>query len=470
MAVNPSLRLDLGGGVSLDLALVRPGAFTQGSPPDEAGRADDESQRTVRITGNYYMCRTSVTRGQWERFVGETGYRSEAESGTSGGYGWDGSALTQRKQFNWRNPGFPQTADHPVCLVTFADAQAFCAWLERKSQRKITLPSEAQWEYACRSGTTTAWHAGATDADCDRCAWHKGNAGNGTRPADAKQPNSRNVVIGGNVAEWCLDWYAPYQAGDATDPRQDNANLSDKPRRVLRGGSWSRDAKNTRSAARYRADPHSRNADIGFRIVGATESTAAAAPPSAKVPQPPVEAGPGGTAPSSAPATASRTPAPIHVTAHSNGSAGFGLLGGLFCLVVPVGLIFLVVRLISRSQAPPDNPFVAPPQPSDRRSIPPSFVRTMDDGFWINGDWPVGTALRLAYLADGAAMTHDLIYRPGPDGHFFYTGTRPDSVTVMPDDASARMQQPPPLASAAVVSPAFRQSGSSVPPIYPSAY
>ena len=145
-------------------------------------------------------------------------------------------------------------------------------------------------------------------------------------------------------------------------------------------------------------------------------------------------------------------------------------MSGLLCLLAPVVLIILIVRQLKRSQTPPDNPFVASPQASNIRPGTPSFVRTMDDGFWINGDWPVGTPLRLGYLTNGAGMTHDLIYRPGPDGHFFYTGTRPDSVSVMPDDPSGVMSQPPPLEAAPPVSPDIRPSASSAPPIYPSAY
>lgn len=259
---NPEIRIDLGSGVSLPVLEVPAGRFLRGSPDDEPGHGGDETQGEVTISRSFLIGKTPVTVAQWERFVAETGYRMEAEKGSSGGFGWNGAALVQNKSYTWRNPGFPQGRDHPVCIVTFGDSLAFCAWLERKTHRKVTLPTEAQWEYACRAGTTTAWHAGATSAAGERSAWHKGNAGNATHPVDQKEANPWGLVIGGNVGEWCMDWYGPYQNGALIDPLQENRNLSDKPRRVLRGGSWSRDLKNTRSAARWRADPGSRTADV----------------------------------------------------------------------------------------------------------------------------------------------------------------------------------------------------------------
>ena len=163
-------------------------------------------------------------------------------------------------------------------------------------------------------------------------------------------------------------------------------------------------------------------------------------------------------------------PAPVHVSHISHGISGFGLLGGLLCLGAPLLLIVFIVRQLTRSQYPANNPLVVPAQPVQIGVGTPMYVRTMDDGFWITGDWPVGTPLRLSYLANGAPMTHDLIYRPGPDGHFFYTGMRPDSVMVVPDDSSGFMQQPAPLPVAEVMPPELPSGGSSGPPIYPSAY
>ena len=247
--------------------------------------------------------------------------------------------------------------------------------------------------YACRAGTTSAWFDGVSGNG----AWHKDNAGNGTQPVDSKPANPWELFIGGNVSEWCLDWYAPYPAGETVDPRQDNPNLSDKPRRVLRGGSWIRGASNTRSAARYRADPRSRNADIGFRIVCAVEAN----PPPAAVNLPSVESN------VPAPRDAEEDPASRAVeeapksrheeipAVRSHRSRGGAVIGGLFkgliCFLVPVLIVFILIRKsIRRKSAPLPQSDAFLRRPGGAAAAP---VRKTDDGFWIQGDWPEGTLL-----------------------------------------------------------------------------
>lgn len=488
-AAEPALKIDLGRGATLDLRLVHAGEFTQGSPAGETGRSEDETARPVRLSHDYYVSRTSITRGQWAGFIAETGYRSEAETGASGGFGWDGAALSQRKEFSWKNPGFSQTDAHPVCLVTFADAEAFCRWLQKKTGRPTRLPTEAEWEYACRAGTTTAWYAGATPADADRIAWHQGNAGNGTRPVDSRPANPWDLIIGGNVSEWCLDWYAPYPAGAAVDPRQDNPNLSDKPRRVLRGGSWLRNVKNTRSAARYRVDARSRNADIGFRIVCEVTPVASPGtpPPLPEKPStgmaPPLVPPSTGTRESSEPVLHDPPPAQT-VTRSSNPvfSGLSSLLGGLVCLALPIGIVFLVVRSLNARRSASTSSSSSPPGYLPRQVAAPSQsnVRKVDDGFWIQGDWPAGTMLNLHYLVQGAAMAQSLMYRPGPEGHFVYTGTPPDSVSIAMAGAAGGSVVEQLVDS--IGSPGFRSSSfpsrtverhtpsTPAPPRFPSAY
>jgi formylglycine-generating enzyme len=465
-AAESPIRIDLGAGVTLDLVEVAAGTFEQGSPPSEAGRGVDEIQRRVTISKNYYISRTSVTKSQWERFVAETGYRTEAETGTSGGFGWDGNALVQKKFFTWSNPGFQQTADHPVCLVTFPDAQAFCVWLERKSKRRTSLPTEAQWEYACRAGTSSAWHTGE---DADAVAWHKSNAGNGTRPVNSRPANAWGLHIGGNVSEWCLDWYAPYPGGPATDPLQNQPAPGDKARRVLRGGSWLRDAKNTRSAARYRADPRSRNADIGFRVVCAEVAAAAPSRPPVVPSLPKVEAEPGDAPVPSAPVLVPpQLPAEMPHSAPPMVERIFNGLGGLLCLLIPIGVIIAFIKLLAGHGKREVQPTLTLP----KASLPRPPVRKTDDGFWIHGDWPEGALLRLRYVVGGAETIADLAYRPGAEGQFVYTGARPDSVSVVPDGGD-----PPPLptlfdapTSSELNRPTVRESRDPRPPVFPSAY
>ena len=468
-ASEPALRIDLGQDVSISLAHIPAGSFPQGSPGSERGRSADESQRPVRITRGFFLATTPVTRAQWERFTRETGYRTEAETGPSGGFGWNGNSLVQNKQYTWKNPGFDQSAEDPVCLVTWSDAQSFCIWASAKATRKVDLPTEAEWEYACRAGTTTAWHAGPEGDDGDRSTWHAGNSGHRTHPVTSRPANPWGLVIGGNVSEWCLDWYAPYPAEAAVDPIQTNPNLSEKPRRVLRGGSWLRDLKNTRSAARYRADAHSRNADIGFRIAAADNLPVPPPVPNTNPhpqptrPQPLTPAPPTPVPPpapvSDFPTSSPPTPSPLHPMNFSpehasfpEGLGGFavgGMLIGVLPILVILGIAVFVIRKIfgavSNALSPP-MPGISPLSGVPVRGFSP--FRAMDDGFWIQSNWPAGTPLHLSYLCGGIPRTHTVIYRPGPEGHFIYTGERPDDIQVNPLDTqpdTVRNSMSPPV-------------------------
>ena len=253
--------IDLGQGVKLELVLVKKGKFQQGSPRNEAGRNDDETPRQVTITKDFYLGRYPVTVAQFRRFADETGYRTEAEQGASGGFGFDGKELAQRKEFNWRHPGYPQSDDCPATIVTFDDARAFARWLAGKAARNVSLPTEAQWEFACRAGTTSRFYAGDSETDLQAIGWYRDNSGKSAQPVGQKRPNAFGLYdMSGNVYEWCRDWYGPY-GDDASDPEETRSDRTAPPRRVLRGGSWLKDAAAVplgRALSQYTRQPQRR--------------------------------------------------------------------------------------------------------------------------------------------------------------------------------------------------------------------
>ncbi|MBX3207682.1 MAG: SUMF1/EgtB/PvdO family nonheme iron enzyme [Labilithrix sp.] len=274
--------LDLGGAL-VELRRIPSGTFRQGSPATEPGRESDESLRDVTISRAFWLGKFPVTRAQFSRFVTETRFVTDAEKGQNGGFGWDGKALVQKKDFTWRHPGFPQRDEDPVALITFGDANAFVAWASRKSGRRVRLPTEAEWEYAARAGTTTPWYGATREDEALALGWFKPNATSTTHPIGQKLPNAFGLFdMGGNVYEWCRDVYAPYSPGDVLDPENTARSGNEPERRVLRGGSWLRDPKRGRSAARHRNPPGSRNADNGFRI--AVEDDGVLAPGAEAIP------------------------------------------------------------------------------------------------------------------------------------------------------------------------------------------
>jgi formylglycine-generating enzyme required for sulfatase activity len=408
------------GGAPHVFVRIAKGKLTQGSPVTEPGREPDEASRPVTITRDFWMLPELVTRRDFAAFVDDARYLTEAERGQSGGFGWDGKALVQKKDFTWRSPGFAQGDDHPVVLVTWGDANAYAAWVGRKIGRRVRLPTEAEWEYAARGGTTTPWYAGPTEQDALASGWFKANAGNGTRPVHQKAKNALGLFdMTGDVYEWCRDVYAPYGKGPAADPEQTSGAPGEPERRVLRGGSWARDPKRGRSAARYRAMPGTRSAENGFRLVVTDEESLApgmfgARPGEGFAPASPLPAGPASLVDAGAVAD---NPGPGSPGGGNPGSSGDGAT--LPLLLAPAAAAGAVVAwLLAR-----------------RRSGGPGAkgisTRPGDDGFYVSAP-PDARGGRLHYdcVIDGTVVTDAIPLEPGEET-FVYTGGRPSAIRVL---------------------------------------
>ena len=272
--------------IGMKLVLIPPGTFLMGSPDtDFNARGDETPPHTVRITRPFYLGVTEVTRGQFRRFVDEAGYQTEAEKDGKGGWGWNEETkkFEQNTRYTWQNPGFEQTDEHPVVNVSWNDAVAFAQWLSRKEGKSYRLPTEAEWEYACRAGTTTRFSNGDNEDGVvtvgnvkDATAKEKNPnwattiaARDGyvyTAPVGRFQPNAFGLYdMHGNVGEWCADGYDTdyYQQSPGEDP----PGALKVSERMTRGGGWYQLPVNNRSASPVvvHAEP-SRTTLGGFRV------------------------------------------------------------------------------------------------------------------------------------------------------------------------------------------------------------
>ena len=196
----------------------------------------------------------------------DSGYQTDAERDGKGGYGRVDGQWKQDPRFVWNaDLGLEQTDDHPVANVSWNDGVAFCEWLSKKESEPSSLPTEAQWEYACRAGTTTRWYSGDDEAGLKDVAWYSAIAKGKTHAVGQKTPNAWGLCdMHGNVWEWCQDWF-----GDryyATSPIDDPTGASEGSFRVARGGGWYGFAWYCRSAFRGRGSPDDRLDFLGFRV------------------------------------------------------------------------------------------------------------------------------------------------------------------------------------------------------------
>lgn len=235
-------------GVRQVMRWIPPGTFLMGSPEDEPERFDDETQHEVTLTRGFWLGETTVTQALWQALAGE-------------------------------NPS--RFGDDPDCPVEQVSGEDCVAWIDRANDRLdgflLRLPTDAEWEYACRAGTTTPFHFGESlspdqanyDGNFPYAGGEKGVSRGRTVPALAFEANRWGLYqMHGNVWEWCGDGSRAYSSRAVDDP----TGPEDGPTRVLRGGSWLDRGRRLRSAQRLGYDPGLRNDFFGFRLAGGSPS------------------------------------------------------------------------------------------------------------------------------------------------------------------------------------------------------
>lgn len=255
---------------------------------------DEYPRHRVKITKPFYLGRSEVTIGEFKKFVAESGYKTQAETDEgadtprgTGGWGYNaetGKMEGRDRRFNWKNPGFEQADDQPVLDVTWYDAVEFCKWLGKKEGKTFRLPTEAEWEYACRAGTQSRYNVGDDPAALTKNANVLNDVGrsefphvheldipkNGkhkfTAPVAGFAPNPFGLYdMHGNVWEWCADWYG--EDYYAHSPVEDPQGPKEGTKRVRRGGAWNSFPLWARASFRNWNVPQSRCVNLGFRVL-----------------------------------------------------------------------------------------------------------------------------------------------------------------------------------------------------------
>ncbi|MHC5058939.1 MAG: formylglycine-generating enzyme family protein [Planctomycetota bacterium] len=224
----------LGSGIVLELAIVPAGQFLMGSPSSESGRVNNEGpQHCVVITRPFYMGKYEVTQAQYEHVMG-------------------------------KNTSHFTGQQNPVEMVSWDEASAFCQALSQRTGQVVRLPTEAEWEYACRAGSKTRFCYGDSDGVLLQYAWWVRNSGRMTHAVGGKQGNAWGLHdMHGNVWEWCADREGAYSSGTTSDPPGPVGGSA----RVIRGGCWSNISRSCRSACRRWAPQDGCFDRVGFRVV-----------------------------------------------------------------------------------------------------------------------------------------------------------------------------------------------------------
>jgi formylglycine-generating enzyme required for sulfatase activity len=224
----------------IEFILVEPGSFFMGSPAEETGRHGDEDPvRQVKITRPYYLGKYEVTQQQWEAIMGN-------------------------------NPSifydYPESGNHPVDMISWDDAAEFISKLNAEGIGQFRMPTEAEWEYACRAGSTARFYWGDDPGYklLNQYAWGYSRAEGRSHPVGSKEPNAWGFYdLSGGVWEWCSDWRGDYNPADTLDPQGPAEGKS----RIYRGGSWFNEPEALRSANRHGHPPDTRGSNSGLRLV-----------------------------------------------------------------------------------------------------------------------------------------------------------------------------------------------------------
>lgn len=212
--------------VSFKMRRIPAGTFSMGSREDEPGRLNYEGRHQVTLSEDFWLGETPVTQSLWQAVMGN-------------------------------NPSRFHGSDRPVEQVSWDDTQAFLRSVAGHASG-LSLPTEAQWEYACRAGGE-----GLVDGGLDTVAWYDANSGRQTHPVGSKRPNAWGLYdMLGNVSEWCHDYFRPYDGAPHTDPIGPDESCY----RVFRGGSWNYSERLARAADRGAGDPPHRFSFVGFRL------------------------------------------------------------------------------------------------------------------------------------------------------------------------------------------------------------
>lgn len=253
-----------------EMVVIPPGRLLMGSAQDEVGRYRQEGpQQIVAIPHAFAISRFEITRGQWARFVAESGHASD-----TGCFTWQGDRLVFDPRADWRIPGFAQTDSHPAVCLNWDDVQSYALWLSNKTGKSYRLPSEEAWEYAARAGSTSSRPWGEAISEACRYANVSDATGKQTHPSWVEHPcddgEEYTAPVGryhandfglhdmlGNVWEWTEGCWTEELGSEVRNCAQ----------RVLRGGGWMSKPDFARSATRHRLDVKLRFSEIGFRLL-----------------------------------------------------------------------------------------------------------------------------------------------------------------------------------------------------------